>query len=69
MTGNGESKFGSGEVALDKAITSKDGSRRATYPMTERTDYAVVANAAKVCSGVEIVTRYKLMVALTSAVI
>ena len=33
MTGNGESGFDSGEGALKTATTSKEGSRRANYPI------------------------------------
>ena len=37
MTGNGESGFDSGEGALETATTSKEGSRRANYPiLTQR---------------------------------
>ena len=32
-TGNGELGFGSGEGALEMATTSKEGSRRANYPI------------------------------------
>ena len=32
-TGNGELGFDSGEVALKTATTSKEGSRRANYPI------------------------------------
>ena len=35
-TGNGESGFGSGEGARETATTSKEGSRRATYPLPAR---------------------------------
>jgi hypothetical protein len=34
ITGNGESGFDSGEGALETATTSKEGSRRANYPLT-----------------------------------
>ena len=33
ITGDGESGFDSGEGALEMAATSKEGSRRATYPL------------------------------------
>ena len=33
MTGDGELGFDSGEGALDMATTSKEGSRRANYPI------------------------------------
>ena len=33
LTGNGELGFDSGEGARETATTSKDGSRRANYPM------------------------------------
>jgi hypothetical protein len=33
VTGNGELGFGSGEGAWETATTSKDGSRRANYPI------------------------------------
>ena len=33
VTGNGESGFDSGEGALKTATTSKEGSRRANYPI------------------------------------
>ena len=33
ITGNGESVFDSGEGALETATTSKEGSRRANYPI------------------------------------
>ena len=33
VTGNGESGFDSGEGALETATTSKEGSRRANYPI------------------------------------
>ena len=33
MTGNGELGFGSGEGARETATTSKEGSRRANYPI------------------------------------
>ena len=33
MTGDGESGFDSGEGALEMATTSKEGSRRANYPI------------------------------------
>ena len=33
MTGNGELGFDSGEGALEMATTSKEGSRRANYPI------------------------------------
>ncbi len=36
MTGNGESGFDSGEGALEMATTSKEGSRRANYPLSAR---------------------------------
>ena len=36
VTGNGESVFDSGEGALKTATTSKEGSRRANYPLSER---------------------------------
>ena len=36
MTGNGESGFDSGEGACETATTSKEGSRRATYPIPTR---------------------------------
>ena len=35
-TGNGESGFDSGEGALETATTSKEGSRRANYPIPTR---------------------------------
>jgi hypothetical protein len=35
LTGNRESGFDSGEGALDLATTSKEGSRRATYPFVK----------------------------------
>ena len=35
MTGDGELGFDSGEGARETATTSKEGSRRANYPMTE----------------------------------
>ena len=36
ITGNGESGFDSGEGALEMATTSKEGSRRANYPLSAR---------------------------------
>ena len=36
ITGNGELGFGSGEGAWETATTSKDGSRRANYPIPTR---------------------------------
>lgn len=36
VTGNGESGFDSGEGAWETATTSKEGSRRATYPLPAR---------------------------------
>ena len=36
LTGNGELGFGSGEGARETATTSKEGSRRANYPMPTR---------------------------------
>ena len=36
VTGNGELGFDSGEGALEIATTSKDGSRRANYPIPTR---------------------------------
>ena len=33
LTGNGELGFGSGEGARETATTSKEGSRRANYPI------------------------------------
>ena len=33
MTGNGELEFDSGEGAYETATTSKEGSRRANYPI------------------------------------
>lgn len=36
ITGNGESVFDSGEGALKTATTSKEGSRRANYPLSAR---------------------------------
>ena len=36
ITGNGESVFDSGEGALETATTSKEGSRRANYPLSIR---------------------------------
>ena len=33
MTGGGELGFGSGEGACEMATTSKEGSRRANYPL------------------------------------
>ena len=36
ITGNGELGFDSGEGALETATTSKDGSRRANYPIPTR---------------------------------
>ena len=36
VTGNGELGFDSGEGAREMATTSKDGSRRANYPMPTR---------------------------------
>jgi hypothetical protein len=36
VTGNGELGFDSGEGALEIATTSKDGSRRANYPIPIR---------------------------------
>ena len=36
VTGNGESGFDSGEGALELATTSKEGSRRANYPIPAR---------------------------------
>ena len=36
ITGNGESGFDSGEGALEMATTSKEGSRRANYPIPTR---------------------------------
>ena len=36
VTGNGESGFDSGEGALETATTSKEGSRRANYPLLAR---------------------------------
>jgi hypothetical protein len=33
LTGNGESGFGSGEEAGEMATTSKEDSRRVTYPL------------------------------------
>ncbi len=36
ITGNGESVFDTGEGALETATTSKEGSRRANYPLAER---------------------------------
>jgi hypothetical protein len=36
VTGNGELGFDSGEGALETATTSKDGSRRANYPIPTR---------------------------------
>ena len=53
MTGNGESKFDSGEGALEIATTFKDGSRHATYPMTAQI--------------VEIVTRTKAVVEVSAS--
>ena len=36
VTGNGESGFDSGEGAWETATTSKEGSRRANYPLPAR---------------------------------
>ena len=36
LTGNGELGFDSGEGALETATTSKEGSRRANYPLSVR---------------------------------
>ena len=36
VTGNGESGFDSGEGAWETATTSKEGSRRANYPLLTR---------------------------------
>jgi hypothetical protein len=36
ITGDGESVFDSGEGALETATTSKEGSRRANYPLSPR---------------------------------
>ena len=36
ITGDGESGFDSGEGALEMATTSKEGSRRANYPLSAR---------------------------------
>ena len=36
MTGDGELGFDSGEGARETATTSKEGSRRATYPLPAR---------------------------------
>uniref|UniRef100_A0A8R1E3S7 Uncharacterized protein n=3 Tax=Caenorhabditis japonica TaxID=281687 RepID=A0A8R1E3S7_CAEJA len=36
VTGNGELGFDSGEGALETATTSKEGSRRETYPLLKR---------------------------------
>jgi hypothetical protein len=36
ITGDGESAFDSGEGALETATTSKEGSRRANYPLSAR---------------------------------
>ena len=36
LTGNGELGFDSGEGALKTATTSKEGSRRANYPIPTR---------------------------------
>ena len=36
LTGDGESGFGSGEGARETAATSKEGSRRANYPLHEK---------------------------------
>ena len=36
MTGNGELGFDSGEGAWEMATTSKEGSRRANYPILEK---------------------------------
>ena len=36
VTGNGESGFDSGEGAWETATTSKEGSRRENYPISER---------------------------------
>ena len=36
MTGDGESGFDSGEGAWEMATTSKEGSRRANYPISVR---------------------------------
>ena len=38
VTGNGELGFDSGDGALEMATTSKEGSRRANYPIPTRGD-------------------------------
>ena len=43
-TGNGESGFDSGEGALETATTSKEGSRRANYPLAVQQAEVVTKN-------------------------
>lgn len=62
MTGNGESKFDSGEGALEIAATFKDGSRHATYPMKAHVFFEIVTitkSLVQVSVGYQSYTRYQ----------
>uniref|UniRef100_A0A8R1IM65 Uncharacterized protein n=1 Tax=Caenorhabditis japonica TaxID=281687 RepID=A0A8R1IM65_CAEJA len=51
VTGNGELGFDSGEGALETATTSKEGSRRETYPLLTLLVYLVIAAVKKLVVG------------------
>ena len=44
VTGNGELGFDSGEGALEMATTSKEGSRRANYPLLTFKEVVITNN-------------------------
>ena len=46
VTGNGELGFDSGEGALEMATTSKEGSRRANYPLLTLKEVVITNNKA-----------------------
>ena len=46
VTGNGELGFDSGEGALEMATTSKEGSRRANYPLLTYKEVVITNNTA-----------------------
>ena len=51
LTGNGELGFDSGEGARETATTSKEGSRRANYPITDTVEVVTRNNKASQYSG------------------
>jgi hypothetical protein len=49
VTGNGELGFDSGEGALEMATTSKEGSRRANYPLLTYKEVVITNNTIGFC--------------------